>query len=222
MTRLFADRTEAGRLLGERLAAYKDRRDVLVLALPRGGVPVAAEVADALGAPLDVLVVRKLGAPQQPELALGAIASGGVRVLNEGVMGALGLDTAVVDALAQRELPELRRREQAYRGERPPLDVAGRTVIVVDDGIATGATMHAALRAVRALHPTKLVAAVPVAAPDSCRFLARLADDVVCLEQPDPLLAIGVWYASFPQLTDDEVRALLEESARRTVAPGAR
>ena len=206
----FRDRREAGRLLGAHLSAYANLPDVLVLALPRGGVPVAAEVARALGAPLDVFVVRKLGVPGHEEYALGAIATGGVRVLNEEVLQALRIPDRVIDALAGREQEELARRERVYRGHRPPLDVRGRTVILVDDGLATGATMHAAIRALRQQQPARIVVAVPTAAPQTCDELKSEVDDVICATTPDPFYAVGLWYEDFSQTTDEEVRELLD------------
>jgi len=205
----FRDRREAGRLLAAHLSAYAKRPDVLVLALPRGGVPVAAEVASALGAPLDVFVVRKLGVPGHEEYALGAIATGGVRVLNEEVVQALRIPDHVIDALAGREQEELARRERVYRGHRPPPDVRGRTVILVDDGLATGATMHAAIRALRQQQPARIVVAVPTASPETCAELKTEVDDVICATTPDPFYAVGLWYEDFSQTTDEEVRELL-------------
>lgn len=209
----FRDRREAGRLLAAKLPAYAHRPDVLVLALPRGGVPVAYEVARALGAPLDVFLVRKLGVPGQEELAMGAVASGGVRVLNDDIVTALRIPERVIDAIAAREQPELARRERLYRGNRPPPDVRGRTVILVDDGLATGATMAAAVKALRQQHPARIVVAVPIASPDTCEQLSTEVDEVVCAAMPHPFHAVGLWYEDFSQTTDDEVRELL---ARRT------
>ena len=208
----FRDRREAGRLLAAQLSAYAKRPDVLVLALPRGGVPVAAEVASALGAPLDVFVVRKLGVPGHEEYALGAIATGGVRVLNEEVVQALRIPDRVIDALAAREQEELARRERVYRGHRPPPDVRGRTVILVDDGLATGATMHAAIRALRQQQPARIVVAVPTASPETCAELKTEVDDIICATTPDPFYAVGLWYEDFSQTTDEEVRELLARS----------
>jgi len=217
-SRLFCDRAEAGRLLAKRLAAYGGRADVVVLALPRGGVPVAAEVARALGAPLDVFLVRKLGLPGQEELAMGAIATGGIRVLNDEVVQALGVPEEVIDAVAAAAQRELERRERLYRGDRPPLDVRDRTVILVDDGLATGSTMRAALAALRRRGPTEIVVAVPVGAGSSCADLRGLADGVICLYTPDPLYAVGVWYQDFAQVSDDDVTNLLRlESQSHTV-----
>src|SRR5712691_5226049 len=210
----FRDRREAGRLLAAQLSAYANLPDVLVLALPRGGVPVAAEVARALGAPLDVFVVRKLGVPGHEEYALGAIATGGVRVLNEDVVRALQIPDHVIDAVAAREQEELARRERVYRGDRPPLDVRGRTVILVDDGLATGATMHAAIRALRQQQPARIVVAVPTAAPQTCDALRSEVDDVICAITPEPFHSVGLWYDDFSQTTDDEVRELLARAQR--------
>jgi predicted phosphoribosyltransferase len=208
----FRDRREAGRLLGAHLSAYANLPDVLVLALPRGGVPVAAEVARALGAPLDVFVVRKLGVPGHEEYAFGAIATGGVRVLSEDVVRALRIPDRVIDAVAAREQEELARRERVYRGDRPPLDARGRTVILVDDGLATGATMHAAIRALRQQQPARIVVAVPTAAPETCDELKAEVDEVICATTPDPFYAVGLWYEDFSQTTDEEVRELLARS----------
>ena len=207
--RPFRDRSEAGRLLASKLAAYVNHPDVLVLALPRGGVPVAYEVARALGAPLDVFLVRKLGVPGHEELAMGAVATGGVRVLNDQVVRALHIPDYVIDAVAAREQQELARRERLYRGGRPPPDVRGRTVILVDDGLATGATMHAAIKALRQLQPARLVVAVPTAAPETCEALRAEVDEVICAITPEPFYAVGLWYEDFSQTTDEEVRDLL-------------
>ena len=209
----FRDRSEAGRLLAAKLADYADRPDVVVLALPRGGVPVAYEVARALGAPLDVFLVRKLGIPGHEELAMGAVATGGVRVLNEQVVRALRIPDYVIDAIAAKEEQELARRERLYRGDRPPPDVRGRTVILVDDGLATGATMHAAIQALRQQQPAHIVVAVPAASPEACDELKEEVDDVVCAVTPEPFYAVGLWYEDFSQTTDEEVRDLLARSA---------
>jgi putative phosphoribosyl transferase len=214
----FVDRRQAGRFLAAALSSYRGRDDLLVLGLPRGGIPVAFEVAVALGAPLDVFVVRKLGVPGYEELAMGAIASGGVRVLNESVTASLRIPAAVIDAVAREEEGELRRRETAFRGSRPAPEVAGRTVLLVDDGLATGSTMKAAVAALRAQQPRRVVVAVPVAAPETCAELRRHVDEVVCAATPRPFYAVGQWYADFRQTTDHEVRHLLEEAAR-TAAP---
>ena len=205
----FRNRTDAGRRLAEKLAAYANRPDVLVLALPRGGVPVGCEVARALGAPLDVFLVRKLGVPGYEELAMGAVATGGVRVLNDEIVRRLGISEHEIDAAVARELQELARRERLFRGDRPPPDVAGRTVILVDDGLATGATMRAAIRALRQQQPAHIVVAVPTASPDTCEALKAEADDVICAMTPEPFFAVGHWYEDFTQTTDDEVRELL-------------
>jgi len=210
----FRDRREAGRVLAQELAAYARRPDVVVLALPRGGVPVAYEVARALGAPLDVFLVRKLGVPGHEELAMGAVATGGVRVLNDQVVRALGIPPDVIDMVAAWEQQELARRERLYRGDRPPPDVKGRTVVLVDDGLATGATMRAALAALRQQQPARRVVAVPTAAAQTCDALRTEADDVVCATTPEPFDAVGFWYEDFSQTTDDEVRELLDRAAR--------
>jgi predicted phosphoribosyltransferase len=205
----FRNRIDAGRRLAEKLAAYADRPDVLVLALPRGGVPVGFEVARALGAPLDVFLVRKLGVPGYEELAMGAVATGGVRVLNDEIVRGLGISEHEIDAAVARELQELARRERLYRGDRPPPDVAGRTVLLVDDGLATGATMRAAVAALRQQQPARIVIAAPTASPDTCEAMKAEADDVVCTMTPEPFFAVGHWYEDFTQTTDNEVRELL-------------
>jgi predicted phosphoribosyltransferase len=205
----FRNRAEAGRELAERLRAYEGRDDVIVLGLPRGGVPVAAEVARALQAPLDVFLVRKLGVPGHEELAFGAIASGGASVLNREVVGALGIDDATIEEVAAREQAELARRAEAYRGSVEPPDVRGRTAILVDDGLATGASMRAAVEAVRSLDPAQVVVAVPAAARQTCEELERHVDDLVCLLTPEPFFAVGMWYEDFSETTDEQVRALL-------------
>lgn len=209
---LYRDRVDAGRQLAERLSSLANRPDLLVLALPRGGVPVGYEVARALNAPLDVFLVRKLGVPGHEEYAMGAIASDGVRVLNEDVIAALAIPDRAVAAVADEEGRELARREAAYRGNRPRPRIEGRTVILVDDGLATGATMRAAALAVAAEEPAELVIAVPVAAAETCEELARIADQVVCAATPEPFRAVGLWYADFDQTTDEDVRELLGKS----------
>jgi predicted phosphoribosyltransferase len=218
MNERFRDRRQAGRMLGERLAErYAGRRDAVVLGLPRGGVPVARVIADALGAPLDVLVVRKLGFPPQPELAMGAIATGGVRVLHEDVAGLVGPD--VLEQVTRREQDELDRRERAFRGDRAPLDVEGRLVILVDDGVATGSTVRAAIQAVRARGARRIVLAIPTAPPSTVEELGGEADEVVCLMTPEPFVAIGRWYEDFSQLSDDEVRAHLDATGAAQDGP---
>lgn len=211
----FRDRREAGRLLADTLAAYAGRPDVLVLALPRGGVPVASEVARALGVPLDVFLVRKLGVPGQEELALGAVATGGVRVLNRDVVEALRIPSYVIDAVTTQEQQELIRRERLYRGNRPPPDVSGRTVILVDDGLATGATMRAAMAALRQQRPARIVVAVPVAAAETCEELRAGVDDIVCALTPERFRSVGSWYDDFSPTTDEEVHAVLADAAAR-------
>jgi predicted phosphoribosyltransferase len=213
MSGCFRDRRDAGRVLAGRLGAYAHGPDVVVLALPRGGVPVGYEVARALGAPLEVFVVRKLGVPGYEELAMGAVATGGVRVLNHDIIEGLRVAESAVEAVTAAEQAELRRRERLYRGDRPVPDVRGRTVILVDDGLATGATMQAAVRALRQQQPARLVVAVPTAAPDTCAQLRDDADDVVCAITPEPFHAVGLWYEDFSQTTDEEVRELLARAA---------
>jgi putative phosphoribosyl transferase len=207
--RRFRDRTEAGDVLGQALREYAGRPGVLVLGLARGGVPVAARVAKALGAPLDVAIVRKLGLPWQPELAMGAIASGGVRVLNQEVLYELGVPPAVVDAVAARELAELERREHVYREGRPPADLAGRSVILVDDGLATGSSMESAIAALRRRRPAAMVVAVPVAPVSTCRRIAPMVDRLVCVQPARRFVGVGEWYEDFSPTTDEEVRRLL-------------
>lgn len=205
----FADRREAGQALGEALIAFAGRPDVVVLALPRGGVPVGYEVARRLGVPLDIFLVRKLGVPGHEEYAMGAIASGGVRVDNPAISRHVDLEPALVRQVEARERAELARRERAYRADRPPLDVRDRYVILVDDGLATGSTMRAAVEGLRQLAPRAVIVAVPVASPDACRELGELADGIVCARTPEPFHAVGLWYVDFAQTTDDEVRTLL-------------
>src|SRR5947209_1472510 len=209
---IYRDRTDAGRRLAAELTDYADRSDVLVLALPRGGVPVAFEVARALHAPLDVFLVRKLGVPGHEELAMGAIATGGVRVLNEDVMRYISIPDAAIDAVAAKEQRELARREQLYRGDRPAPDVKGKTVILVDDGLATGSTMRAAAAALRQQQPARIVVAVPVSAPETCEQFKTEVDEVICAVTPQPFRGVGLWYRDFSQTTDEEVRELLEQA----------
>jgi putative phosphoribosyl transferase len=205
----FRDRRHAGAVLASRLQHFADSPDLVVLALPRGGVPVAHEVALALGAPMDVFVVRKLGLPAHPELAMGAIASGGVRVMNEDVVTLYRPSAAAIEAVTRAELAELQRREQAYRDGRQPLPIDGRTVILVDDGLATGSTMRAAVLAIRGLRPARVIVAVPVGARETSAALREVADEVVCALVPEPFSAVGLWYNDFSQTTDEEVRHLL-------------
>ena len=212
--RPFDDRREAGRILAGLLQRSGERHDVLVLALPRGGVPVAFEVARALGAPLDLFLVRKLGTPGHRELAMGAIASGGVRVLNDDVVRWYGITAADIETVAREEQRELERREAAYREGRAPVPLEGRTIILIDDGLATGSTMRAAVQAVRRRNPARVVVAVPVGAPQTCAELSATADEVVCARTPEPFTAVGEWYVDFDQTSDEEVRQLLREHAR--------
>ena len=214
---LFRDRRDAGRALAARLDAWAGRPDVVVLGLPRGGVPVAFEVARELRAPLDVFLVRKLGLPGREELGFGAIASGGVRVLNEDIVRALGLPTEVIEDVTAAELQELERRERAYRGNRGFVDVRGRTAILVDDGLATGASMRAAIVALRRRQPARIVVAVPVGAVETCQAMAADADEVVCARTPEPFHAVGLWYEDFDQTSDEEVQDLLARAADAAV-----
>ena len=214
MVRRFRDRRDAGRVLADKLAAYANHPDVLVLALPRGGVPVAYEVARALGAPLDVFLVRKLGVPGQEELAMGAVATGGVRVLNDAIVAGLGIPDYVIEAVTAWQREELGRRERLYRDDRPPAEARDRTVILVDDGLATGATMHAAVAALRQQRPARIVVAVPIAAAETCQAFRAEADEVVCAMTPEPFYSVGLWYEDFSQTTDDEVRELLARATR--------
>jgi predicted phosphoribosyltransferase len=211
----FRDRRDAGRKLAQELLHYADRPDVIVLALPRGGVPVAYEVALALHAPLDILIVRKLGLPGHEELAIGAIASGGIRVLNEGIIRALNIPEEVVERVAQREMQELQRREQAYRGNVSTPELLNRTVILIDDGLATGASMRAAVAGVRAQDPERIVVAVPTAAPETCEAFENEVDEIVCAITPEPFLGVGRWYEDFEQTTDEGVRLFLEDVRRQ-------
>jgi putative phosphoribosyl transferase len=214
----FRDRRDAGRALAELLRRYAGRADVIVLALPRGGVPVAAEVAKTLGAPLDLFLVRKLGVPGHEELAMGALATGGVRVLNEDVIRALRVSRADVEAVTAEERHELERRERRYRGNRPLPDVKGKTVILIDDGLATGSTMLAAVRALREEGPAQIVVAVPVAAAETCDDFRGVVDEIVCAATPEPFIAVGLWYEDFAQTTDEEVQELLREQTGEPAA----
>ena len=209
----FRDRTEAGRLLAQKLREYANRDDVVMLALPRGGVPVAYEVANTLNVPLDIFLVRKLGLPGNEELAMGAIASGGVRVLNEEVVRALNIPDEIVDEVDEKEERELERREREYRGGRPPVDVRGRTAILIDDGLATGSSMRAAALALRINQPAQIVVAVPVGAPSTCAEFESEVDKVVCAVTPEPFWGVGQWYRDFSQTSDEEVRDLLRRAA---------
>ena len=210
---VFRDRKEAGQRLAADLSEYANRPDVLVLALPRGGVPVAYEVARALNVPMDIFLVRKLGVPGREELAMGAIATGGMRVLNEDVVNYLRVPDEVIDAVAAKELRELERRERAYRGDRPPTDVRGKTVILIDDGLATGSTMRAAAAALRQQQPARIVVAVPVSAPQTCDEYSMGVDEIVCAVMPEPFQSVGQWYLDFSQTTDEEVSDLLKQAA---------
>jgi putative phosphoribosyl transferase len=213
---IFRNRTDAGRSLARKLKKYADRPDVIVLGLPRGGIPVAFEVARALHAPLDVFIVRKLGVPDQPELAMGAIASGGIRVLNNDVVQKLRDADEVIEAVTSEEMEELERREHAYRGKRPAPNLEGKTVILVDDGLATGSTMRAAVAAIRQKAPARIVVAAPVGAERTCLEFEGEADEVICAQMPAPFFGVGQWYEDFSQTTDEEVRALLEQTAYPT------
>jgi putative phosphoribosyl transferase len=214
---LFKDRRHAGRKLAEKLITYADRSDVIVLALPRGGVPVAYEVSMALNAPMDIFLVRKLGLPGHEELAVGAIASGGIRVLNEEIIHTLGVDRNVIDMVVRQEQQELERREQKYRGDRPPIDVTDKTVILVDDGLATGASMRAAVAGLRTQNPFRIIAAVPTAAPETCAAFESEVDEIICATTPQPFYGVSRWYRDFSQTTDMEVRLLLQEVNRQIV-----
>ena len=217
---LFKDREEAGRILAKELKEYANRPNVIVLALPRGGVPVASQVAEALNAPLDVFLVRKLGLPGHEELAMGAIASGGVRVLNEDVVQALNIPEAVIDAVAAREQQELKRRERAYRDGRPSPDLHGKTIILIDDGLATGSSMRAAVAGLKAQDAAKIVVAVPTAAPETCESFETEVDEIICASTPEPFYGVGLWYQDFSQTTDQEVRQYLAEASERQPESG--
>ena len=218
----FRDRREAGSVLAGLLEKYRGRDDAIVLALPRGGVPVAYEVARRLQAPLDVFVVRKLGVPGQEELAMGAIASGGVRFLNQDVMRHVGISPGIIEGVARREIEEIARRERQYRGNRPYPDLGGRVVILVDDGLATGSTMRAAVSALRQRSPKKIVVAVPVAATATCAEFESIADEIVCARTPEAFHAVSSWYDDFRQTDDEEVSELLDAAERERAAVGDR
>jgi putative phosphoribosyl transferase len=222
LSRRFRNREEAGRLLADRLRKYANRSDVIVLALPRGGVPVGFEIASALQVRLDVFVVRKLGVPGQEELAMGAIASGGVRVLNEEIVRGLGLSSSAIERTAQEEEQELLRREQLYRNGRPFPELKNRIVILVDDGLATGSSMRAAAQALRRHEPARIIVAVPTAAPETCEEFKSEVDEIICAITPEPFYAVGLWYEEFPQTSDEEVRDLLARSAPGLVGAGGR
>jgi len=219
---IYRDRVDAGKQLAKRLTDFADRDDVLVLALPRGGVPVAYEVAKALRVPMDIFLVRKLGVPGHEELAMGAISTGGVRVLNDDIVSYLGIPGEVIDAVAAEELKELERRELAYRGDRPEPDVRGKTVILIDDGLATGSTMRAAAAALRQQNPTRIIVAVPVSAPQTCDEYRMGVDEIICARTPEPFFGVGMWYEDFSQTTDDEVRDLLGKARNETGRPNRR
>jgi len=212
----FRNRAEAGSLLAQKLERYKDMAGVLVLGLPRGGVPVANAVAVALNAPLDMILVRKLGVPGQEELAMGAIASNGIQILNDPIIQYMGIPESEVEAVIKRETQELRRREREYRGVRPPVEIPGKIVIVVDDGLATGSTMKAAIAALRSQNPARIIVAVPTASPETCQELKSTADEIVCAITPEPFYAVGFSYEDFEQTTDSEVRALIQTAATRS------
>jgi predicted phosphoribosyltransferase len=215
----FRNRRVAGQKLGEKLAAYRDREDAIVLGLARGGLPVAFEVAKSLGVPMDVFLVRKLGVPGREELAMGAIASGGIRVVNDDVVRSLGVSDEDIEEVAEREQKELQRREEAYRGDRPSPRLEGRTVILVDDGMATGASMKSAVEAVKEAGPKAVVVAIPTAAPQTVEAISEHVDDVVCLITPQPFMAVGTWYDDFSQTTDEEVKDYLDRAADELPAP---
>jgi predicted phosphoribosyltransferase len=217
MMALFQDRRDAGRKLARELLHYANRSDVIVLALPRGGVPVAYEVSLALDVPLDIFIVRKLGLPGHEELAIGAIASGGIRVLNEDVVRMLHIPEELIERVARRELQELQRRERSYRGNRPPPEVRAKTVMLVDDGLATGASMRAAVSGLRTQKPARIVVAVPTAAPETCQAFEQEVDEVVCAITPEPFLGVGRWYEDFAQTTDEGVRLFLEDARRQGI-----
>lgn len=218
---VFGDRVDAGRRLADKLKAYAKREDVIVLGIPRGGVPVASEVATALDAPLDVFVSRKLGVPGQEELAFGAVATGGVRVLDQELIDAVGISKEEIEQITQRVRAEVERRERVYRGSRPPLELQGKTVVLIDDGIATGASMRAAINALRQMKPARIVVAVPVAPLSTCHRLRSEVDELVCVHMPESFYAIGQFYADFSQVADEEVTDLIRRAAQRAVPRGA-
>lgn len=211
----FSDRHDAGRQLARKLSKYADQEDVILLALPRGGVPVACEIVQVIKAPLDLLIVRKLGLPGEEELAIGAIASGGIRILNQDIIDILGINQMTVDRVTEQEIVELQRREQQYRGNRPALDVHDCRVILVDDGLATGATMLAAIRAVRTRHPAQVVVAIPTASTQAIYLLRQEADEIHYVMAPEPFEGVGRWYEDFSQTTDEEVRSLLKKAGEK-------
>jgi putative phosphoribosyl transferase len=221
INRRFRDRTEAGRLLTSHLARYADRPNVLILALPRGGVPVAFEIARALKLPLDVFLVRKLGVPGQEELAMGAVASGNVRILQADVIEGLGIPRSVIEAVTADETPELARGERAFRGDRPRPQVCGRDIILVDDGLATGSTMRAAVTALKLQSPERIIVAVPVADSETCDEIKNEVDEIICLRTPTSFYAVGLWYETFPQLTDEEVREFLRKADELWASPNS-
>jgi len=212
---LFRDRRDAGRKLAQKLSAYAKRSDAIVLALPRGGVPVAYEVALALNAPLDIFIVRKLGVPGHEELAMGAIATGGVRVINQDIVRTFNIPHGLIEVVVKQELKELQRRERLYRGDRAPREIRDHTVILIDDGLATGASMHAAIMGLRAKNPARIVVAVPTSAPETCEAFKHMVDEIICATTPEPFYGVSRWYEDFSQTTDEEVRTLLEEALRQ-------
>ncbi|EEF62759.1 phosphoribosyltransferase [Pedosphaera parvula] len=221
MADLFSDRTEAGQILATRLRYLADRPDVVVLALPRGGVPVGFEVAEELHVPLDIFVVRKLGVPGHEELAMGAIASGGIRVVNEKVVDMLGISEQLIMQAAEQEWSELQRREMLYRNGKPPAHIQGKIAILIDDGLATGASMRAAVLALRQQRPAGIIVAVPVAAPETCAAFETEVEQTVCLETPEPFYAVGLYYRHFPQVSDEEVREMINQCAEDVATMGA-
>ena len=221
ITQRFRNRTEAGRLLASSLARYANRPNVLILALPRGGAPVAFEIAQALKLPLDVFLVRKLGVPGQEELAMGAVASGNVRILQPEVIEGLGIPRLAVEAVTAEETRELARRERAFRGHRPRPQVCGRNIILVDDGLATGSTMRAAVTALKLQRPERIIVAVPVADSETCDEIKNEVDEIICLRTPTSFYAVGLWYETFPQLTDEEVREFLRKADEVWASPNS-